>query len=185
MKYILLSLILLIKIIYSQTTHQFNWDMSSTNQQITIEVGETVTWTWGSGTHNLRSTVGVETFNSGYYTGPGPQFSHTFTVPGVTSFLCDPHPNSMYGIVTVIETLSLGEQNISNVLTYPNPSNNLIHIDFVNHNGSFEAELYDFTGKLLETTNKTVIKLADYPSGIYFLRVAYGDKTEELRVVKE
>ena len=55
----------------------------------------------------------------------------------------------------------------------------------MNHNGSFEAELYDFTGKLLETTNKTDISLADYPSGIYLLKVAYGDKTEELRVVKE
>ena len=185
MKYILLSLILLTNIIYSQTTHQFNWDMSSTNQQVTIEVGETVTWTWGSGTHNLRSTVGAETFNSGYYTGPGPQFSYTFTVPGVTSFLCDPHPNSMYGTVTVTETASVGEQNKSNILSYPNPSNNLIHIELVNHNGSFEAELYDFTGKLLETTNKTAIKLADYPSGIYLLKVAYGDKKEELRVVKE
>ncbi len=185
MKYILLSLFLFTKMIYSQTTHQFNWAMSSTNQQITVEVGDTVTWTWGSGTHNIRSTSGVEIFNSGYYTGPGPQFSYTFTVPGVTSYICDPHPNSMYGTVTAIETASSVEQNQSNLSIYPNPTNSFIQIEIENYNGNFEAALYDFTGKLLETTNKIAISLADYPIGIYLLKVSYLDRIEELKVVRE
>ena len=76
MKYIILLSALFTNIIYSQTTHQLSWGMTSTNQQIAIEVGDTVTWTWGSGTHNLRSTGGVEMFNSGYFAGPGPQNNH-------------------------------------------------------------------------------------------------------------
>jgi subtilisin-like proprotein convertase family protein len=68
---------------------------------------------------------------------------------------------------------------------YPNPSNNLIQIEIENYNGSFEAQLYDFTGKLLETTNYTSMSLADYPSGIYLLKVAYGDRVEQLKVVNE
>ena len=171
--------------IYSQTTHQFNWAMSSTNQQITVEVGDTVTWTWGSGTHNIRSTSGVEIFNSGYYTGPGPQFSYTFTVPGVTSYICDPHPNSMYGTVTVTETASSVEKNQSYLSIYPNPTNKLIQIETENYNGSIEAALYDFTGKLLETTNKVAISLADYPIGVYLLKVSHLDRIDELKVVRE
>ena len=73
----------------------------------------------------------------------------------------------------------------SKVKIYPNPADDLVQIQIVNYNGSFEAELYDLMGKLLETTNNTSLSLSDYPSGIYFLKVEYGDKTEELRLVKE
>ena len=52
----------------AQTTHQLSWgnDGSDAGQALTIEVGDTVEWTWGAGTHNLVSTSGVETFDSGY-----------------------------------------------------------------------------------------------------------------------
>ena len=44
----------------AQTTHNLGWanDGSSDNQQITIEVGDTIIWTWGAGTHNLRPKSG-------------------------------------------------------------------------------------------------------------------------------
>ena len=104
MKYKLLLLITLFtNLIFSQTNHQLNWSMSSTNQQITIGVGDTVTWTWGGGTHNLRSTGGVENFDSGYSSTYGFTFSHTFTVVGTTTYVCDPHESHMYGTVTVVE----------------------------------------------------------------------------------
>ena len=61
----------------------------------------------------------------------------------------------------------------------------LIQIEIENYNGSIQVELYDFTGKLLETTNNTNLSLADYPTGIYLLKVAYGDRVEQLEVVKE
>ena len=76
-------------------------------------------------------------------------------------------------------------QTINDVYAYPNPTNNLIKIKIVNFNGSFKAELYDFTGKLLETTNKNFLSLGDYPSGTYLLKVAYGDKVEKLKVIKD
>ena len=73
----------------------------------------------------------------------------------------------------------------SNTSFFPNPTNNLIQIEIKNYNGSFEAALYDFTGKLLETTNSTKLSLVDYPKGIYLLKVSYGDRIEEVKVVKE
>ena len=38
------------------TSYNLGWSQSgdSIDQQLTIEVGDTVTWTWGSGTHNLE-----------------------------------------------------------------------------------------------------------------------------------
>ena len=85
------------------TTHNLNWsnDGTSANQGITIEVGDTVIWTWGGGTHNLRSISGTETFDSGYSSTPNDVFSYTFSQSGATSYHCDPHDGNMYGTVTV------------------------------------------------------------------------------------
>ena len=88
------------------TTHNLNWvnDGSSAGQTITIEVGDTVSWTWGVGTHNLTSTSGTEAFDSGFSSAPNNVFSHTFNQPGATNYQCDPHARNMYGTVTVIAT---------------------------------------------------------------------------------
>jgi hypothetical protein len=140
--------------IFSQTNHELDWGMSSTNQQITIDVGDSVTWTWGNGTHNLRSTGGIETFDSGYFSGPGPQFSHTFTTPGVTTYICDPHPNSMFGAVTVVGTASVDEQSLLNLSLYPNPASNIINLSIENlSNVELKIELYDVIGRLNKTVN--------------------------------
>ena len=87
----------------AQTTHNLDWanDGTDANQQITIEVGDTVIWTWGSGTHNLRATAGTESFDSGYSTGAGNTFQFIFDQVGSTDYVCDPHAGNMYGTVTV------------------------------------------------------------------------------------
>ena len=87
------------------TLHELFWQNSSisTNQQLTINVGDTVRWTWGSGTHNLRSTSGVENFNSDFHSNEGFQYLHEFTQIGATQYVCDPHPSSMFGTITVTE----------------------------------------------------------------------------------
>ena len=88
------------------TTHNLNWvnDGSSADQEITIEVGDTVSWTWGIGTHNLISTSGTETFDSGFSSALNNVFSYTFNQTGATNYQCDPHAGNMYGTVTVIST---------------------------------------------------------------------------------
>jgi hypothetical protein len=77
------------------------------------------------------------------------------------------------------------KESSSNFGIFPNPTNNLIRIEIDNYNGSFEAELYDFSGKLLETTNSTNLSLTDYPNGVYLLKVTYGSRVEEVKVIKE
>jgi hypothetical protein len=191
MKYKLLLILLFTNLIYSQTTHQLNWNMSSTNQQITIAVDDTVTWTWGSGTHNLRSTGGVEMFDSGYY-GPGYQFSHTFTIPGVTTYICDPHPNSMYGTVTVTATASVAEQDIFNFNIYPTPVSDIINISLDNiTNDQISIEVYDLLGRQnistisIVTNGKTSLNISGLTKGIYVVKVTKGTAASVKRFIKE
>ena len=77
------------------------------------------------------------------------------------------------------------QENTNSINLYPNPTNNLITIDIEGNNKPFNVEVYDFTGRLLKTTNNTTISLKDYPKGIYMLNVAYGDKVEQVKVVRE
>ena len=192
MRYLILVAIFFSNTIYSQTTHQLNWNISSTNQQITIGVGDTVVWTWGSGTHNLRSTGGTETFDSGYFTGPGPQFSYTFTSSGITTYICDPHPNSMYGTVTVTETASEQDLNLFDFILSPNPVNNAINLSVRNfRNGDIIIEIYDVLGRLnksLKTNivnNSFSVNVSDLNSGVYIIKLLDGEKVSVKRFIKK
>ncbi|MBK86086.1 MAG: hypothetical protein CMC86_02640, partial [Flavobacteriaceae bacterium] len=93
----------------AQTTHNLSWGFSSTNQQTTIDVGDTVKWTWAGGNHNLISSSGVESFDSGYSSTTGFEFSKTFNTIGQTSYVCTPHSNQMYGTVTVTPPAPTGD----------------------------------------------------------------------------
>ncbi|WIV66645.1 cupredoxin domain-containing protein [Natrialbaceae archaeon AArc-T1-2] len=88
-------------------------------EEITVDVGETVTWYFDSPGHNVTShpdaadqtenPEGAEPFTS--YDGdnhlmvddPGTEFEHTFEVPGEYVYVCTPHVPSMAGTVVVQE----------------------------------------------------------------------------------
>ena len=80
--------------------------------------------------------------------------------------------------------LSINEK-ISLVNIYPNPTNENITISIENFNGNIQTEVYDLIGNRLQISNETTISLKDYARGIYLLKVAYGDKVEQLKVIKE
>ena len=73
----------------------------------------------------------------------------------------------------------------SDFTIYPNPTKENITLNIYNFNGSIKAEVYDIIGNKLQTTNETTISLQDYVRGIYLLKVAYGDRVEEVKVIKE
>ena len=128
--------------LFAQTTHQLTWanDGSCANQQITIDAGDTVVWTWAGGYHNLRSlTGGAESFDSGFSSQFGFTFEKIFTVVGQTSYVCDPHDQNMYGTVTV----NAASQNF-------NPGD-IVVTEFMNDS----AAVSDTVGEWLEIYNST------------------------------
>jgi len=88
------------------------------------------------------------------------------------------YPSNCFSTTTI-------QENTNSINLYPNPTNNLITIDIEGNNKPFNVEVYDFTGRLLKTTNNTTISLKDYPKGIYLLNVAYGDRVEQVKVVRK
>ena len=95
---------LAISTLAAQQNYNLGWSTTgdSVDQQLTIEVGDTITWTWGPGTHNLEQ-IGDNT-EPGFAEGYASQehvYSHTFTTVGAHDYKCAPHPSSMYGTITV------------------------------------------------------------------------------------
>ena len=130
-------------------------------------------------------------FDSGYY-GPGYQFSHTFNIPGVTTYICDPHPNSMYGTVTVTATASVSEQGLLNFNISPIPASDIINISLDNiGNDQISIEVNDLLGRqnistISNVTNgKTNLNISGLTRGIYVLKVISGTTTSVKRFIKE
>jgi len=68
---------------------------------------------------------------------------------------------------------------------YPNPTKENIYISASNFNGNIKTEVFDIIGNNILTTNKTTINLRDYAKGIYLLKVAYVDRVEEVKIIKD
>ena len=73
----------------------------------------------------------------------------------------------------------------NNINVFPNPTNENITISVNDFNGNIQTEVYDLIGNKLQTTNETTISLRDYSKGIYILKVAYGHRVQEVKVIKE
>lgn len=89
---------------------------------ITINVGETVEWTNVQGRHNVNGSLAAYPNNpEGLDNGPAAlppwTFRHTFTIPGLYNYQCDPHVGfGMLGTVTVVgETIEYPAYDIPTV----------------------------------------------------------------------
>ena len=102
-----------------------------------------------------------------------------WTVDPQTSFSenCN-YPSNCFSTTSILE-------QTNSISLYPNPTNNLITLDIEGYNGLVNVEVYDLTGKLLQSITNTTISMGEYAKGIYVFKVAYGDRVEKLKVVKE
>ncbi len=44
--------------------------------------------------------------------------------------------------------------------------------------------MYDLSGRLLLVESKTTFSINTFSKGIYLLRIVYGNKTEDVRIIK-
>ena len=175
----------------AQTTHNLGWanDGSSNNQSITIEQGDTIIWTWGSGTHNLIATSGTESFDSGFFTGSGNTFTYTFNQVGSTDYVCTPHADNMNGTVTVSAPAGISENKTLRFSMYPNPVSDVLTIQLPTGTEKAEVGVFDISGRLVSSktisSNDASLDVQKFSKGIYIIRVATNNKIGVQRFIKK
>jgi len=81
-----------------------SYNNSWSPRNVTVIAGDTVTWNF-AGTaiaHNVASDSDNWEFTSDFHIGEGTE-SFTFGTPGTYEFICDVHPDTMTGYVTVTD----------------------------------------------------------------------------------
>ena len=128
-------------------------------------MGDTVRWTWGAGTHNLRSISGIENFDSGYSSAAGNVFSYTSNQPGATSYQCDPRASNVNGTI--------------NVTTTSEPTTPPINEDFFQLslgepvNGQIHSGIGNLRGWVI--SNNGIDRVEIFIDGKYAYNAPYGD----------
>ena len=80
--------------------------------------------------------------------------------------------------------LKVIEKFNSNIKLFPNPTNGNIQLLFTEYNGNFNVDIYDLQGRYLVNYNSNIIYLDHFKKGIYILKVYYGKKIQELKLIK-
>ena len=166
---------------------------------LTIDVGDSVIWINDGGNHDVNGNISSingqpynnpETFDSPATNVVGAViFAYKFTVPGTYNYDCSVYGHASQGMVGIIivqeGTVLVFNDKTNSISTYPNPTLDNFTISVKNFNGSIQTEIYDLIGNRLQISNETTISLKDYARGIYLLKVAYGDRVEEVKVIKQ
>lgn len=173
----------------AQTTHDLNWYSGiGSNVNLTIDIGDTVRWTWTSINHTVTSEAGsTETFDSGFLGPIGSTFSHTFTLEGSNDYYCSIHGAlSMSGTITVQNSLGVNDETFANFKMFPNPTNSTLQLDFPSHINKGAITVFDVLGKELltkkfEATNQVELDVSYWSKGVYLIKV----KSENLSQTKQ
>jgi|TARA_B110000046_G_scaffold66124_2_gene73938 hypothetical protein len=85
-----------------------------------------------------------------------------------------------------IASNSIAEVDSPSIINcYPNPTNQDVFIEtWGDYNGNIKTEVFTLTGDKLMKTDSNLISLADYPKGIYFFKIIYGNSADKIKVIK-
>ena len=192
MKHLLLCFSFFLSLnVLAQTEHFISWRIGATGTDLTIDVGDTVIWTWDdTAPHTVTSLPGAtEPFNSG---GPVSnssfQFSFTFNQEGVNPYQCNVHP-SMAGTITVQNTLNVGKQGLDGFEIRPNPARSSLNVYLPAALGNAtKLEVYDVLGKRMLTAElqdeRNNINIGSWHKGVYLVRLTSDEKTATKRFIK-
>lgn len=173
----------------AQQTHHITWMMgiSPSEASLTIEVGDTVIWTWGQNgmPHNVSSVDpnAPEGFGSETMSDIDSTYEFTFTEATTFDYRCSIH-STMAGVIEVQATASVDNPNQSKSLAvYPNP---VQHTLFVSEPANLT--LTNLTGQIVaKEQNVTSLDMSTQQAGIYFLTIS--DKSEnviqQIKIIKQ
>jgi len=92
--------------------------------------------------------------------------------------------DDVINFVPCTSSLSLEEFENDDFKIYPNPTQNIVHID--SKSGEFKVKISDFTGKtIFADKNSKAVDLANFSPGIYLIQLQQGEKISTFKVVKQ
>lgn len=192
MKKALLSLfVCTIGFAFGQTNHTINSSGSTWSpNNLTIQVGDSVTWKNNGGTHNINGTTATFPSNPESFgdlnTGTGWTYGYRFNVAGTYNYRCDVHSGTMTGTLVVQATASIEEEQIRNFSIKPNPATNSVKIE--QNFGDAEIYIYDLLGNVVikqVMNNSLTLDVSEFNNGVYIVKIKAGDKSYTKRLVKK
>ncbi|MCF8272715.1 MAG: T9SS type A sorting domain-containing protein [Flavobacteriaceae bacterium] len=189
MKPILLLLVFFSFELQAQTTYNLDWEMGiGTNINLTINIGDTVIWTWTDEfPHTVQSNVGsTETFNSGTKTGIGSSYQHIFNMVGTNPYRCGFHPLTMAGTITVLNPLEIEDFALKSFSILPNPAYTQLFLKLPDKINVKSISIFDLLGQLVYSGKNmdNSINISNLNSGIYFLKISSQNVSHTKQFVK-
>ena len=187
----------LISFTYSsaQTTHDLNWFTGiGSSVDLTIDVGDTVRWTWTDAlphtVENNPAGTSVETFDSGVLTGNGQTYSYTFTVEGSNDYFCGIHGAvSMSGTITVQDNLSVDDETL-NSFKIIQSNKDFLDIRLPGSLSNATLVVHNMMGQrtiMQKIDNQTSVQLniSNLSQGLYLITVEGNNLKQTSRFVKQ
>ena len=121
---------------------------------------------------------------------PG-ETNEVFTASAEGSYAVEISKNGCMSTSTcyVIASLSVNDNMFNDVLIYPNPTKDLVNLNFGKNYDNISVELADIHGKVIyihKYKNTDVVELSiNAASGLYFLNLIADDKKSVHKIVKE
>jgi len=117
------------------------------------------------------------------------QFEDSIQLPSFSWFSQDHFPinfNIGYDPFLNIEQSNYALNN--NVILYPNPVNNQLHILIEGENTTYQINLMNITGKVIKyqsiNSNSTIINVNELPKGVYFLKITSEHNITIKKIIK-
>lgn len=186
----------------------FGSDFVFSPADLTIKVGDQVTWRWVNGVHTVTSGTGIADPDWGdLFNAPlsplDTTFTFTFDSTGVYPYFCSPHELvGMVGTITVQDqVLGTGDlpRIVSRLQAAPNPFTRSVRVNFTLAEGrAGSVDVFDaagrrvagiFTGELREGVNEVVWdgrtgSGEPAAAGIYFVRVRTTAQVASTKIFK-
>jgi plastocyanin len=162
-------------------------DFSFTPSDATIQLGDTIKFTWVNGSHTTTST----TIPAGAAAWDNPMnaanttFIYVPAVAGVYSYKCTPHAAMGHvGKFTVTGTTGISNYDFSKTIfdLYPNPARGVLNIALTGVNKPGRIAIADISGKQVLTVDEMTsdniqVDISTLNQGLYFVRLEQDGKT--------
>jgi hypothetical protein len=75
-------------------------------------------------------------------------------------------------------------ENYQSIILFPNQTKENITVSIGNYHGFIKTEVYDLLGNKLKSFENNTISFKDFGNGIYLLKIYFGEKMQEIKIIK-